>query len=270
MRYAILLMATAGLIHPCSAQLTIESAQKASQPYHVSSYSYHEQFIGHPGYGAPLILTQDGGAAAFGDGDAGSMLYKFDPNGALSWKTTFPAKGKEMELQSAVQTSGGDYLVFALIHGLTSYVGGCERAAFIDKMGKMGWDKMLGSCNQVNNPTVSYIRSLADGRVALRGHVVKEPAAKGKDPVYRYWEAWITTDGKMTEKVGPAIDWSKKEEWQSRLAPESDGQPAATKDAAAAPSATHQLSAESSAADTIRPQIPTKQINDLFNRFKKK
>ncbi|MBL7849569.1 MAG: hypothetical protein JNN04_01615 [Cyclobacteriaceae bacterium] len=46
-----------------SGQLSLERAQEASRQFHLSSYSYHEAFIGHTGYGAPLILTADGGAA---------------------------------------------------------------------------------------------------------------------------------------------------------------------------------------------------------------
>lgn len=37
-------------------QLTIQMARdSAVRKYHIGSYSYHEDFIGHKGYGAPLI-----------------------------------------------------------------------------------------------------------------------------------------------------------------------------------------------------------------------
>src|SRR5205823_15105893 len=107
MRYVTTFLGTVCLVAPRFAQQTIDSATQASRKYHVSSYSDHEPFIGHPGYGAPLILTQDGGAAAFGSGDDGAMLYKFDERGELAWKRELPVKGKEMELQSVVQTPAG-------------------------------------------------------------------------------------------------------------------------------------------------------------------
>ncbi len=60
-------------------QLTMSVANDSAViKYHIGSYSYHEQFRGHQGYGAPLILTADGGGAAFGDGDLGTMLVKLD------------------------------------------------------------------------------------------------------------------------------------------------------------------------------------------------
>lgn len=204
------------------AQLTMEAARQASLQFHLSSYSYLEQFIGHAGYGAPIILTADGGAAAFGDGDEGPMLIKFNLAGEAEWKCKFPAKGEEMELQSVVQTKSGDYMVFALVYDNErfKYRGGCERAAFISKKGAIIWDKFIGSCAQVNSPTVSYIRALPDGRVALRGHVVKQAPPKDKDPTYLFWEGWLNNKGVMTQKAGAVIDWKKTEEWQSRLKPE--------------------------------------------------
>lgn len=205
-----------------SAQLTMESAKQAALALHLSSYSYHEQFVGHAGYGAPIILTKDGGAAAFGDGDEGPMLVRFDTAGAILWKRPFTAKGEEMELQSVVQTSSGDFMVFALVYDANrfKYRGGCERAAYITKKGTVLWDKFIGTCGLLNSPTVSYIRALPDGRVSLRGHIVKQAPPKGQDPTYLFWEGWLNSKGVMTQKTGAAIDWKKTEEWQSKLKPE--------------------------------------------------
>jgi hypothetical protein len=203
-----------------SGQISIERAQEVSRQFHLSSYSYHEQFIGHVGYGAPVILTSDGGAAAFGDGDEGPMLIKFDTAGRVQWKKTFSPKGTEMELQSVVQDKNGDFFVFALVYGISTYRGGCERAAFINRKGTVVWDKFIGTCNLLNSPTVSYIRALPDGRISLRGHVVKQSPPKGQDPTYLFWEGWLNTKGVMTQKAGAVIDWKKTEEWQSRLKPE--------------------------------------------------
>lgn len=46
----------------CYGQMTIESARTEARKYKLGSYSYHEDFIGHAGYGAPLILTADRGS----------------------------------------------------------------------------------------------------------------------------------------------------------------------------------------------------------------
>src|SRR5688572_7988228 len=81
-------------------QLTLDAAKQAAQPFHISSYSYHEQFIGHTGYGAPIILTADGGAAVFGTGDEGPVLMKFGKDANVQWKRIISSKGTEMELQS--------------------------------------------------------------------------------------------------------------------------------------------------------------------------
>jgi len=203
------------------AQLTVDVVQeKTVRKYHIGSYSYHEQFIGHIGYGAPLILTSDGGGAAFGDGDEGIMLVKVGKDGNETLKKIITPKGNETESQSVVQDKNGNYYLFLLTYDETKYRGGCERVVCLNKSGAVLWDKFIGSCYLVNNPTVSYIRALSDGRIALRGHVVTQKPPEGKDPVYYYWEGWLDKTGKLTQKTGPVIDWTKQEEWQSRLKPE--------------------------------------------------
>lgn len=201
-------------------QLTMDMARDSMvRKYHIGTYSYHEQFMGHKGYGAPLILTSDGGGAAFGDGDEGIMLVKVDANGKEQWKTILPQKGDESESQSVVQDAMGNFYVFGLVYDHTKYRGGCERAVFITKAGKVVWDKFIGSCQLVNNPTVDYMKALGDGRIALRGHVVKVKPVEGKDPAYHFWEGWLDKTGKLTQKFGDVIDW-KDPKWQDLFKPE--------------------------------------------------
>lgn len=213
----IAFLLTANLVY---AQLTLPIATDSMvRKYHIGSYSYHEQFIGHKGYGAPLILTSDGGGAAFGDGDEGTMLVKVDQNGKEQWKAILPPKGDESESQSVAEDKYGNYYVFTLVYDNTKYRGGCERAVLFDKTGKVVWDKFIGSCQLINNPTVSYIKALDDGRIALRGHVVTTQPAEGKDPEYHYWEGWLDKTGKLTQKAGDVIDW-KDVKWQDLFKPE--------------------------------------------------
>jgi hypothetical protein len=201
-------------------QLTMEAAyDSAVRKYHIGSYSYHEQFKGHTGYGAPLILTSDGGGAAFGDGDEGTMLVKLDKTGKVQWKRIIKPKGDESESQSVVQDKNGNYYVFILVYDNTKYRGGCERVVFLTKTGTIVWDKFIGSCNLINNPTVAYIRALSDGRIALRGQTVTEKPVEGKDPQYHFWDGWLNTKGVLTQKTGEVIDWSNKD-WEKRFKPE--------------------------------------------------
>src|SRR5262245_28499830 len=100
-----------GALSAGRAQMTMDAAKAASLELHMSEYSYHAQFMGHTGYGASLILTADGGAAAFGTGDEGNMLLKWTKDAKIQWKRMIVAKGDEMELQSVVETSTGNYLV---------------------------------------------------------------------------------------------------------------------------------------------------------------
>lgn len=201
-------------------QLTIEAARDSLvTKYHIGASTYLDQFEGHAGYGAVVILTTDGGAAAFGDGDEGLILYKLDKTGKMQWKRKISRKGEEMEPQCVVQDSKGNFYTFTLVYGLSSYRGGCERVVYVTKAGAIGWDKMIGSCLLVNNPTVSYTRTLKDGRVAIRGHVATKKPAEGKDPEYHFWEGWIGSNGVLTQKVGDIIDW-KDEKWKKLFAPE--------------------------------------------------
>ncbi len=201
-------------------QLTMEIASDSTvRKFHIGSYSYHEQFKGHAGYGAPLILTNDGGGAAFGDGDEGSMIVKLDKNGKRQWKKTIAPKGNEMESQSVVQDKNGNYYVFILVYDNTKYRGGCERVVLLNKTGTIVWDKFIGSCYLVNNPTVAYMRQLGDGRIALRGQVVTQKPNPGEDPKYHFWEGWINDKGVLTQKTGDVIDW-KNQDWQKLFKPE--------------------------------------------------
>jgi hypothetical protein len=197
------------------AQLPLDSAKKVIATYRLGYSTYFEPFLEHAGYGAPWILTNEGGAAAFGD----NMLYKFDKTGKEEWKRTVKPQFDEMESQSVAQDTKGNLYVFMLSYDSKRYRGGSERVLCYTKQGKLLWDKTLGAYTQMNNPVVSYIRSLQDGRIYMRGHVVKEKPLEGKDPVYRYWEGWLDSMGKLTQKANEPIDWNK-EEWQKKFKPE--------------------------------------------------
>jgi hypothetical protein len=201
-------------------QITLQTASDSSvRKYRMGQYSYHEEFKGHKGYGAPLILTADGGAAAFGTGDDGHMLVKLSKTGKVQWKKLVSAKGDEMELQSVVEDKVGNLFTFILVYDNTKYRGGCERVVMYNKTGTLIWDKFIGSCQLLNSPTVSYIKALDDGRIALRGHIVTEQPEKGKDPKYHYWEGWLNTKGVLTQKAGEILDWSDPS-WKDKYKPE--------------------------------------------------
>jgi hypothetical protein len=223
MRHKITLLAILSITTTiCNGQITVEAANDSTvRKYHMGQYSYHEQFKGHKGYGAPLILTADGGSATFGDGDEGCMLVKLNKNGKEQWKRIIKSKGEEMESQSVVEDKFGNFYVFILVYDgeKFGYRGGCERAVFINKIGTIVWDKFIGSCTMINSPTVAYIKALDDGRINLRGQVVKVKPAEGKDPSYLFWDGWLDKTGKLTQKSGAVIDW-KKEEWKKKFQPE--------------------------------------------------
>jgi len=212
----VLLFANSAVFGQLTQHIVRDSAVRK---YHISSYSYHEQFIGHKEYGAPFIFTSDGGAAVFGDGDEGTMLVKLDKNGKLTWKKTILPKGDEVESQSVVQSINGNYFIFQLVYDNTKYRGGCERVVYLSKTGAILWDKFIGSCSLLNNPTVAYIKALSDGRIALRGQVVTKQPEKGEDPDYQYWEGWINSKGVLTQKVGAVIDWENPD-WKNLFKPE--------------------------------------------------
>jgi hypothetical protein len=209
-----------------SAQLTIDQARDSLQKYRLGSYSYHEQFIGHAGYGAPVILTADGGAVAFGGSEDEKgrcgILVKLDKTGKQQWKKRIALPkiaDSEPETQSVVEDKKGNLYVFMIMYDPKGYRGGAERMVCYDKTGKLLWDKMLGKHTLMDNPNVSYIKLNADGKIYMRGHIVTEKPAEGKDPKYRYWEGWIDRTGILTQQSGDVIDWANKE-WQTKFAPD--------------------------------------------------
>jgi hypothetical protein len=208
----VILLFSSSIAH---GQLTLDSAHAIIAKYRLGYSTYFEPFLEHPGFGAPWILTSDGGAAAFGD----NKLYKFDKTGKEKWMRAVKPQFDEMETQGVAEDTKSNLYIFMLSYDSKRYRGGSERVLCYDKNGKLLWDKTLSAYTLMNNPIVSYIRSLSDGRIYLRGHIVKEKPIEGKDPVYRYWEGWLDSTGKLTQKVGDAIDWSK-DEWQKKFKPE--------------------------------------------------
>jgi len=204
-------------------QISTDDARKAFYSYKIGSYDYHEQFVGHTGYGAPVITTLDGGAAFFGGtGDStGSygLIVKLDKDAREEWKQAIRPQFDEIETQSVVQDKFGNFYVFLLSYDSKKYRGGCERIVYFSKTGSVVWDKIIGECGLVNNPTIDYIRSLEDGRIALRGHVVTQKPSAGEDPKYLYWEGWMDSKGKLTQKTGEVIDWANQD-WQKLFQPE--------------------------------------------------
>jgi outer membrane protein assembly factor BamB len=196
-------------------QLSMDSARNVIAAYRLGYSTYFEPFVAHAGYGAPWILTHDGGAAAFGD----NMLYKFDKTGKEEWMRRVIPEFNELESQSVAEDTEGNLYVFMLSYDSKRYRGGSERVLCYNNKGELLWDKTLGAYTVMNNPTVSYIRSVEDGRIYMRGHVVREKPLEGKDPVYRYWEGWLDSKGKLSEKTNEVIDWGK-DEWQKKFKPE--------------------------------------------------
>jgi hypothetical protein len=196
-------------------QLTMEKAREIIQPYHLGYSTYFDPFVEKPGYGAPWILTADGGAAGFGD----NVLYKFNKDGKEVWKHTVKPQFGEMENQAVAEDKKGNLFAFTLSYDPKRYRGGSQRVVCYDKTGKLLWDKTIGAYTQVNNPIVDWVKPIDDGRIYMRGHVVKEKPAEGKDPVTKYWEGWFDSTGKLTQKAGDPIDWSS-EEWQKKFKPE--------------------------------------------------
>lgn len=192
-------------------QMTMEEVETKVNQHEIGTYSYHRDFIGHDGYGAPRILTHDGGAAIFGDfsDDQGAhaLLLKMDSTGKTVWKKAIRPQFDEMESQSVVEDAKGNLYVFMLSYNNKLYRGGAQRIVCFDKTGKQLWDKTIGEYQLLKNPTISYIRLLSDGRIALRGHVVTEKPKEGEDPKYQYWEGWMNAKGELTQKSGAVIDW---------------------------------------------------------------
>jgi hypothetical protein len=206
-----------------NAQLTLENVNAAVSSYQIGTYSYHADFIGHAGYGAPKILTADGGAAIIGDyeGDQGrgALLIKLDKNGEEQWKVNITPQFDELEAQSVVQDANGNFYMFLLSYNYEKYRGGSQRIIYLKGDGTLIWDQTMGNYSLVNNPTFSYIRMLDDGRVSLRGHIVKKEAEEGKDPEYHFWEGWINEKKELTQKTGDVIDWSNSN-WRELYKPE--------------------------------------------------
>lgn len=206
------------------SQLTVQQAKDSLRQHRMGSYSYLETFSDYKGYGAPVILTADGGAAAFGgwedeNGSCGLFL-KLDKTGVEEWRKIIPLSSdySEMESQGVVQDADGNFYVFMLMYSDNGYRGGAERVICFDKTGKQLWDIMLGKFTLMNNPIVSYIRSI-DGKIYLRGHIVTDKQIEDQDPVYRFWEGWLDTKGTLTQKTGDVIHW-EDQTWQDLYKPE--------------------------------------------------
>jgi hypothetical protein len=186
-----------------------------TQPYHLGYSTYFSPFEGKAGYGGPFVITTDGGAAAFGD----NVLYKFSRSGKEVWQRTIKVPFTEMESQCVAEDTKGNLYVFMLSYDHKRYRGGSERVLAYGKTGNLLFDKTLGAYTLMNNPTVSYVKTLADGRIYMRGQVVTKKPIPDKDPEYQFWEGWINNKGLLTQKAGGVIDWSNQE-WQKWFAPE--------------------------------------------------
>lgn len=197
------------------SQLSYDSALQVTHKYRLGYSSEFEAFLNRKGFGAPLILTSEGGAAIFGD----NMLYKIDKSGKEQWNRTIKPQFGETECQAVAEDEKGNLFVFLLSYDPTRYRGGSERVLCYKKDGTVLWDKTLGAYTVMNNPFVSYIRTLDDGKIYMRGHIVTDQPLEGKDPVYRYWQGWFDSTGKLAQQIGDVIDWTK-DDWQKKFKPD--------------------------------------------------
>jgi len=195
-------------------QLTMDSLAKITQPLHLGYSTYFSEFAGKPGYGGPYFPTTDGGGAAFGD----NVLYKFNKSGKEVWKRVIKDRYQDMETQVAAEDSKGNLYCFMLEYNSSVYRGGNERIVCYDKTGKLLFDKLIGKQAALNNPVVSYVKKDVDGKIYLRGHTATERKSNG-DPKYLFWEGWIDSAGKLTQKAGDEIDWANAE-WKKKFRPD--------------------------------------------------
>lgn len=198
-------------------QWNIDSAKRALKIYKLGSYSYHESFIGKSDFAAPLILTRDGGAAKFGDDETetgkGGTLVKVDKHGKEQWKYFIKPQFSEIESQSIIEDQKGNIYAFVLSYDYKRYRGGTQRVLKFDSKGKMLWDKTYGLYSVMKSPTFASISMQPSGQLYIRGQMVTDVPASGKDPLYRYWEGWINGEGTLTQKTGEVIDW-KAGKWK--------------------------------------------------------
>lgn len=201
------------------SQLTFKQAQDSLQKYHLGVSTYFAEFEGHELYGAGINLTKDGGAVGFGDGDNGLELIKLDKTGKIQWRKSIKKQFEETEPQCVAQDGPGNFYLFMLNYNPKGYRGGSERLVCLNNKGILLWDKMLGNYTLVNNPVVSYVKTLDDGRIEMRGHIVKEKPLPGKDPLYYFWQGVCNSKGIITAKTGDVIDW-KNPDWKTKFKPE--------------------------------------------------
>ncbi len=200
-------------------QLTFSQAQDSLQKYHLGVSTYFSDFLGHQSYGAGVNLTKDGGAVGFGDGDNGLELIRLDKTGKVLWRKGMKKQFEEVESQCVAQDSLGNFYVFMLNYNPKGYRGGSERVICFSAKGILLWDKMLGNYTMINNPVVSFVRTVDGGRIEMRGHIATEQPLPGKDPSYHYWQGWYTSKGILKTKVGDIIDWSNPL-WMKKFKPE--------------------------------------------------
>jgi hypothetical protein len=202
-----------------NAQVTFQQAKDSLQKYHLGSSTDFSDFERKRSYGASVNLTKDGGAAGFGHGDNGLELIKLNKSGKVQWRKSIKKQFEETEAQCVAQDSSGNSYLFMLNYNPKGYRGGCERVVCINNKGVQLWDKMLGTYTLLNNPVVSYVHTLNDGRIEMRGHIVTEKPLEGKDPVYHFWQGWLNSKGVLTSKTGDVLDW-KNPEWKNKFKPE--------------------------------------------------
>jgi hypothetical protein len=200
-------------------QLTFKQAYDSLRKYHLGVSTYFSDFEGHPLYGSGTNLTKEGGAVGFGDGDNGLEIIKLDKTGKTQWRRSIKKQFKETEAQCVAQDNLGNFYLFMLDYNPDGYRGGSERLVCFSDQGVLLWEMMLGKYTLINNPVVSYVRTLDDGRIEMRGHVVKEEPQAGKDPIYYYWQGWCNSLKVLTTNTGDVIDWNNPE-WKKKFMPD--------------------------------------------------
>jgi len=195
---------------PTYGQLNLLEAKKVAEEFKYVSYRYLEEFEGHEGYAAPIIISTDGGALFFTRPNDGNQydLVKINKEGKKEWSIELKAKFDDMESQGIVENSKGNYYAFLLSYNQSRYRGGAERVIYLSRNGEIIWEQLLGDYTLENNPTCSWIRIHSDDQLEMRGHIVTDPELKDRNPEYRFWKGWLNPLGERSDEIGTVIDWS--------------------------------------------------------------
>jgi len=193
----------------CYGQLTLEDGKLWAKENNIELNEFGSTYIGKADFGAPVIITRDGGLAILGnyaEGETnGVKLVFLNEKKEVMWSHFFGSKNDNLDAQIIIEDRTGFFYVFMEAKDKKTPSDMRERVVKINGLGDVDWDYALERKEDNYHRRCTYVKLHEDGKhLLLFGTVQPDKVAIDNNEHYS-WKAKLDGHGKLIQEIGAIL-----------------------------------------------------------------